>query len=369
MKTQPRKPGKKISDKNLGIIITVIGPIIVAIITVFGPSLFRTPAPTLTPTAILTSAASAAFTPSPSPSFTPPVTITNTPSPSPTTTATPGPLASITSLKNGDSITEFVDLLGGYSAEAADKPVWIFVQEQVGTYWIQSMDPCKGSGTSKVNGKWEIFMGVGVASSEGPFDIVLTVADEAANNYLAETLINQCKTNKYTGLPALPSGVSEIQRIKVYRHKVVNPADAYGPAPELPNAGLPGLISLIYPAAGVKVSPVETVSGTVSGANDKVWVLVHTFYGKWFPQSNVPCIGDDTHFDASGGWSVKTILGGDQDKGKPFDVVVVLANEQANQILDAKQKADCLANNYTGFFTIELPAGISEKYSMRFIRK
>ena len=211
-------------------------------------------------------------------------------------------------------------------------------------------------------------MGVGVADSEGPFNIVLTVADKTGNDYLAATLIDQCKANKFSGLPALPGGVSEIQRMKVYRHKVASPAEAYGPAPELPNAELSGQISLTYPPAGAEVSSEEIVSGTVLGVSDKIWVLVHTFYGKWFPQSYFPCIGDDTRLDNSGGWSVRTEFGKDQDKGKPFDVVVVLADKAANQILDDKQKNDCTAG-YTGFLTVELPQGLSEKSRIRVIQK
>jgi hypothetical protein len=367
METQPKKTGKKLSDKNFGLIIVaiigVIGTIITAIIAKIPPP---PPSPTLSPSITLTSTASATLTPTSSP--TPTVTDTITPSQTPTLTETPGPLASITSLRTGDNITEFVDLIGSYSAEAADKPIWIFVQEPAGLYWTQSMDPCKGAGTPKINGKWEIFMGVGVAGSEGPFNIVLTVADETADNYLVATLIDQCKNNRFVGLPALPSGLREIQRIKVFRNTVINPADAYGPAPELPNAGLPGQITVTYPLVGAEVSSQEIVSGTTLGASDKIWVLVHTFYGKWFPQSYYPCVGDDTRLNNSGGWSVQSVLGGDQDKGMPFDVVVVLANQEANQILDAKQKHDCQAG-YTGYLTIELPQGISEKYRMRVIRK
>jgi hypothetical protein len=62
-------------------------------------------------------------------------------------------------------------------------------------------------------------------------------------------------------------------------------------------------------------------------------------------------------------------FGGAGNVGEPFDIVVVLANANANTALDATQKQWCQANNYLGWLTIELPEGIAEKDRIRVYRK
>jgi hypothetical protein len=212
---------------------------------------------------------------------------------------------------------------------------------------------------------------VGVADSGGEFELVLTLANREADQFIIASLENGCQASTgFAGMAALPPGVTEIERLKVTRLPVVELVDGYGPAPAIPDAGLPGQVTVAPFAEGNKVNQEQFIGGTVSGVGAaRVWVLVYTFYGRWYPQSINPCQGHHTE-QSEGQWRAKVIVGSadDRDNGKPFEVVVVAADEAANTYLDQRQKDWCWNNHYPGLLTIDLPPGLSEKYRMRVVR-
>jgi hypothetical protein len=307
----------------------------------------------------------------PTPVDTLPPVPTDTPAPTPEPTKTPsGPPARITSLEEGASVPQFISIQGEVNPQATGN-LWLFVQDPNQLYYPSSMNPCWGEGTPALNGKWEIHIGVGVEQSTGEFNLVLGLADQQANQFIISSLENGCKTGIFPGFAELPPGVREIQRLKVQRLPAGRPEDAYGPALPIPDAGFPGQVSVTGLSVGSQVAQEESVSGTVTGADESstVWVLVRTFYGRWFPQSLDSCKNIHT-VEADGNWQTKVVFGGnDYDRGKPFDVAVVLADPQADDFFSAKQMEWCQANSYPGLLSIELPPGLSVKYLSRVIRK
>lgn len=361
------KPGTTKSDEDRGsassgvkiAMISTTGLIVVAIIG-FLPYLIDhvlRPAATATPVAAEIAA--------PTPTNTPADTVTITPD----VTAAPEWGARITypDFNTEPLKTRFVDLIGEYQDGMTDA-IWVWVQDPQGRYFPGSMDPCQGQSAPKVNGKWEIFVGVGVDENSGDFNLVLSTATPDANTFIAESLKSGCVNGGYPGFASLPPGVTERQRASVTRRPTTGAEDIYPLAPPIPDAGLPGIVSVDPFGDHGIVTTEQIITGTVTGGSGSVWGLVYTFYGRWYPQSFVPCAGDHTRQEGAQ-WQVRAIFGGDPDSGKPFGAVLVLANEEANKFLDQKQRDFCAANHYPGFLTIELPDGLSEKYASPVIRK
>jgi len=304
---------------------------------------------------------------------TPTQTLTAAPSPEapPIPSPTPISLAHIVNYADGDVVPQFITLMGEYNVDLKD-PLWIFVQDPNKLYFPQSMNLEIGQGTPMKDGKWEIRMGVGVAASNDDFGILLTQANEKANQFISASLINGYKSNNFPNFAELPPGVTEIERLNVTRLPVNTPPDAYSQAPEIPDAGLPGQVSVSSFAEEEMVSQEEIITGTVSGIGDSLhlWTFIYTYYGRWYPQSFDPCKGIHTIAE-KGQWKTKTIFGDDDDKdiGLPFDVVIAVTDEQANAFLDAKQREWCANKHYPGLLTIELPKGISVKYQDRVIHR
>jgi hypothetical protein len=267
-------------------------------------------------------------------------------------------------LKNHDFVAHLITLMGTYQPGLTGN-IWIFLHDPNTLYYPMSMNPCEGEATPKQDGRWEIRMGIGVEASEGDFEILLTIADAQTNQFIAETLVKQCENQKFDGFPVLPPGLTVVEQLKVTRKKVKN-----GPAPVIPDGGIAGQIVVEGFGEGGKVAQEEIISGTFSGIDEsaKVWVLVYTFYGRWYPQSFNPCENEHTTQD-QGQWKAKAIFGGEEDVGKAFDVVVVVADAEANALFEAKQREWCTAKHYPGLLTIQLPSGISVKYQTRVERK
>jgi hypothetical protein len=278
-------------------------------------------------------------------------------------------LARITNLLEGDSVSHLMTIMGEYRPDLAD-PLWLFVQDPNTLYYPISTDPCKGLDTPRRNRKWELRTGIGGVASTGRFNLVLTIANAEAHQFIVGTLLNGCKTGNYPGFAVLPPGTTELQRISVNRLPAQDSQESYGPAPTLPDAVLPGKIAVDEIGQGGQVNAEEIVTGTISDAgNLHVWALVYTYYGRWFPQSFEPCKGIHSIVDDEK-WKAKIILGNDKDQGKPFDIAIIVADASASDFFAGKQKEWCLnGGKYPGLLTIDLPTGITQKVGLRVIRK
>ena len=358
---------------TIGPVLTLIGVIITAVFGYKGIQLHYELEIKATQTAAASLSQVAFESPTPNSVLAPTLssTVTQALASLPLPSLTPGPMARITNYSDGDIIQQYITLMGEYNSELKE-PIWIFVQDPNKLYFPQSMNLEIGQGTPMKDGKWEIRMGVGVAASNDDFVILLTQANEKANQFIAASLINGYKSNNFPNFAELPPGVTEIERLNLTRLPVNTPPDAYSQAPEIPDAGLPGQVSVSPFAEEGMVSKEEIITGTVSGIGDSLhlWTFIYTHYGRWYPQSFDPCKGIHTIAE-KGQWKAKTIFGDDDGKdiGLPYDIVIAVTDEQANAFLDEKQREWCANDHYPGLFTIELPKGISVKYHDRVIRR
>jgi hypothetical protein len=347
---------------------TVVKNLTIQVVAVGAVALKDTPTPTpsLTPTDTPTPAAT--DTPLPPPTDTPTATLTSAPTPvavTPTDTPTPSLPVYASNVKEGDTVAQFLSLVGEYAPGVTDD-IWVFVGPLGGRRWPQSPNACAGEGTRKLNGRWEVHIGLGGPGDAGAlFVIIVTTANTQASQSLTQTLQSWCQKNDYPGFTELPAGLIEYDQVRVVRGN-----ERYAPHPPISNTDLAGELSI---ANGLKDGDIApqflTLSGTVSpGVTDSIWVLVYSPNGRFYPQSTDPC--QNIHTVRVGDrWQVPVHLGGPGNGGELFDIITVLADAQANAFFEEKQQEWCQANNYPGLLSIELPQGIDEKESIRVRRE
>jgi len=316
-------------------------------------------------------------TPSPSP------TITVAPSPTPTPAVNLTPMAEpkaastltltawITNPLANSQVAQFTTVTGGYSADLTED-IWIFVQDSGGRYYPATMflhqetDDCKVEGVVKRDGQWEMPALFGDSKSVGKaFNILLTTASPAASQLISEKQRTFCLIRDFPGFQTLPDGITVIQRVKVIRGSEVG-----GPLPDVLNAQLPatGIASLTNVTDQNKLASNTMITGTQTGLTGNIWVLVYVYNGRWYPQSIDPCLSDHIRIENDQWWT-KVGLGGKEDIGRPFDIVVIVADNNANRFFEETQAVGCRDNYYPGLRTLQLPKGIAVMSRYRVYRK
>jgi hypothetical protein len=270
-------------------------------------------------------------------------------------------------IEQGDTVAQSLSLLGAYPPEVADD-IWVLVGPPGENVWPQSPNACEGESTAKINGLWEVRIGMGGSGDVGRlFEIIVTTANDEASGFLAETIQRWCQQGHYPGLSRseLPTiGLRFWQSIVVRRG-----SDDAELSPDISNVELPGQVILDGANDGDIVPQSPTVSGTYSNdVTDHIWVLAYPPDGRYYPQSTDACAGIST-IQSGGLWEARINLGGEGDAGKPFDIIVVLVNEEAHAIFEARQEEGCQTGHFPGLLFIELPQGIDEKDSVRVIRQ
>ena len=117
-------------------------------------------------------------------------------------------------------------------------------------------------------------------------------------------------------------------------------------------------VKITHPTGESRVAHIETVRGTTRGipTGHVVWVVVFAHeVGRYYPQDRAASA------EARGRWSSVTYLGlqGDAGKGKTFDILAVLVDDQARRVFgayiaEAKEHAD-----WPDWYGLEgLPTGV-----------
>lgn len=321
------------------------------------PSATRTATPTWTPTS----------TPTPMSTLTPVPTASPAPTPTATPTPTPRLIAWITYPSTDSQVAQYITVMGEYPADLVDD-LWIFVQDpDTGRYHIQAMslqqgrDNCVVEGVIKRDGKWEIPILLGDSNAVGKsYNIILATANLTVSQSISGQQRAFCLANSFPGLPDLPVGITILKRTRVVRGP-----DLGGPLPNLQSAGMStGIVSVTNVTDRSRVPQTITITGTYDGIAGDIWVLVYVYNGRWYPQSIAPCIGDHIRME-NGQWWSRVGFGGAQDRGRPFDIVVILANAEANEFLNEVLLAGCRNDYFPGLRTLQLPKGIEVKSHYR----
>jgi hypothetical protein len=115
-------------------------------------------------------------------------------------------------------------------------------------------------------------------------------------------------------------------------------------------------LAISYPESYAKVGPTETISGTSYHLppGQDAWVIVYSpSDGLYFPNAF------KAHIDADGIWAArKTMIGGTQDGGKPFEIIAALVDAQGGQSLAADTEG-----------VSDLPDGVKIYQRINVIRK
>ena len=166
-----------------------------------------TPTPTPTPQPTATATPSPTVTPTDTPTPTPAPTNTATPTRKPTNTPTPACL--ISEPADGNENLGYKNEVGVTCSDVPDSLyIWILVYSHPDSiYYPQSAPVGSGSGQYRETA----YLGTETEGIGSQFDIIVALADEAAN-----TVLQSAATN-YTGWPDLPDGVEEKARITVRR--------------------------------------------------------------------------------------------------------------------------------------------------------
>jgi len=91
-------------------------------------------------------------------------------------------------------------------------------------------------------------------------------------------------------------------------------------------------VKITYPYDDASVEIREMIRGTSQSIPEGqvVWIIVYPqITGRYYPQNAL------TDIQANGDWSSPALIGIEEDVGKKFDIIVVLANKEAQESLNA----------------------------------
>jgi hypothetical protein len=131
-------------------------------------------------------------------------------------------------------------------------------------------------------------------------------------------------------------------------------------------ADFTGEIKILTPKDCLRGVPAETpivTTGTYTGtpANVTLWVLAYAPSLRYYPQSPNACQGEPP-YQEDGEWYVPAYLGEQGGPPEWFDIVVILADQQASQFLSNTVKEGCLSGQYLGVPAAQLnQMAITEK--------
>jgi PKD repeat protein len=120
------------------------------------------------------------------------------------------------------------------------------------------------------------------------------------------------------------------------------------------------VIKIAYPQNGATVHISETVTGTATNIpiGYKIWVLVYPHpANRYYPQSGKMTI-------QNGKWSIPVYIGVANNVGVKFDIIVVVANKQANDKFVSYIQTGKKTNNWPGMIGIPSGAKVYNKITV-----
>jgi len=189
----------------------------------------------------------------------------------------------------------------------AGRYLWIIVQVD-GKYFAHEVL------TINANGRWEQDTQIGQKDEGGKrFDVIAVLADSSAHTLLKDWRDKQNTTQQYD-LTILPAGITQYDTISVVRR---NTSDETA-------------VKVTLPANNAAVDMIEWVSGTSQNipAGQQLWIVVREG-NLYFPMV------DRVQRNTDGTWRYSTTIGKENDRGKSFEIIAVLANSSAQATVQA----------------------------------
>jgi len=231
-----------------------------------------------------------------------------------------------------------------------------FVNPSVGNpdTWFPQPDRPLGSDINE-GGSWQAEVRIGTEAGEEPghrFEIVALVMD-AAEEITAD-------------FQALPSAIAKSNIVNLVTVEPPPPGCSSARPPLEGAVDFAGRVEITTPSGGTTGLPAESpilVAGTYEGISGGVdiWVLVYPPNMVYYIQSPSACDGAKTA-QAGGNWQVPVYLGGRGGPPECFDIVVVLADQEASQFFSDKVEQMCQSRQFYGIPAAQLEQmNITEK--------
>jgi hypothetical protein len=276
-------------------------------------------------------------TPTPAETVTVSSTVTTTAPPQTVTGTTPAPepQAAITYPRDNTEVSGYESVLGTSSDIPAGSELWLIVYLPSTHRYYPHSAPVN----LEPNGDWSSPLYIGGPEDAGlTAHVMLYLVDTDAGQALRDYLTASEADQEWPGLDGLPAGAAQQDSVKVTRQSA-------------PTTTPTAKGTITYPLANSSVSREETLTGTFQDLPEDagLWIFVYIpSIGRYYPQS-MPVTPD-----GNGTWSFYTFIGGPNDAGLDFELVLVLADPAATQALLDYQAAQ------PGAGIPSLPAGAAE---------
>ena len=235
--------------------------------------------------------------------------------------------------------------------------LWAVVfPKEIGRYYPQE-EPIEIDG----QGAWTTDISIGTEVDEGEmFRIIVVLADKICQDCFTDYIKDCEEKQSWSGMEELPEDAKELEYITVTRHVSSTSLPAPTPTPTstptpTPSSTPEPAVKITTPSEGSYVGTTQLVSGTSQNipAGYEIRVMIYSQgIDRYYPQDKPADIG------INGDWTKYVFIGNESDAGKQFDIVVMLADEKAQEYLDDYIE-DCIEKgNYPGLET--LSEGLSE---------
>ena len=93
---------------------------------------------------------------------------------------------------------------GTFAGTPADATLWVLAYGPNLLYYPQSPDACQGEPPIQEGGVWQVPLYLGKRGGAPEwFDVVVVLTDQAASQFLSNTVKRGCQIGRYSGIPAL----------------------------------------------------------------------------------------------------------------------------------------------------------------------
>jgi hypothetical protein len=246
---------------------------------------------------------------------------------------------------------------GSASNVQSGQTLWLLLYDPVLRLYYPQAPPV----TIQPNGKWTDQLYIGSANDAGKeYGVTAVLADQSTNDFFLNYTNTGISTGNWTGITPeqyQASGASLCQLITVTRANSSSTQTSRSPSPSPSPTPTPtslAQVNITSPSNDSTVNQSATIQGTAQGLanNQTLWIVVvpesatRTIY---YPVDAPITVQSD------GTWSKLANVGSSQDVGKPFDILVVQANQSANTTFANYIATGKSTGNYPGLPS--LPGG------------